>query len=41
MTGLPNFSRKQNADNKWSLQKEGLQGRDEISAIVTEEAYAW
>ncbi|XP_052201929.1 transcription initiation factor IIF subunit alpha isoform X2 [Diospyros lotus] len=27
MTGLPNFSRKQNADNKWSLQKEGLQGR--------------
>ncbi|XP_047307938.1 transcription initiation factor IIF subunit alpha-like [Impatiens glandulifera] len=26
-TGLPNFSRKQHAENKWTLQKEGLQGR--------------
>ncbi|XVF26161.1 hypothetical protein REPUB_Repub13aG0275500 [Reevesia pubescens] len=27
MTGLPIFSKKKNAENKWSLQKEGLQGR--------------
>ncbi|GFZ02109.1 transcription initiation factor IIF subunit alpha RAP74 [Actinidia rufa] len=27
VTGLPSFSRKQSAENKWSLQKEGLQGR--------------
>ncbi|KAB1221778.1 Transcription initiation factor IIF subunit alpha [Morella rubra] len=27
MTGLPNFSKKKSAENKWSLQKEGLQGR--------------
>ncbi|KAL5576328.1 hypothetical protein UlMin_018027 [Ulmus minor] len=27
VTGLPNFSRKRNAENKWSLQKDGLQGR--------------
>ncbi|CAL5344415.1 unnamed protein product [Camellia sinensis] len=33
MTGLPNFSRKQNADNKWSLQKEGLQGRQLTDAL--------
>lgn len=26
-TGLPPFSKKKSADNKWSLQKEGLQGR--------------
>lgn len=26
VTGLPGFSKKKN-DNKWSLQKEGLQGR--------------
>ncbi|KAM7495588.1 hypothetical protein LguiB_030197 [Lonicera macranthoides] len=25
--GLPSFSKKKNAENKWSLQKEGLQGR--------------
>ncbi|KAK6269115.1 hypothetical protein QUC31_013275 [Theobroma cacao] len=27
MSGLPSFSKKKNAENKWSLQKEGLQGR--------------
>ncbi|KAK2992238.1 hypothetical protein RJ640_005725 [Escallonia rubra] len=27
MTGLPNFSKKKNAENKWSLKKEGPQGR--------------
>lgn len=27
VTGLPAFSKKKNADNKWSLHKEGLQGR--------------
>lgn len=26
-TGLPNFSKKKSAENKWTLQKEGLQGR--------------
>ncbi|XP_047317551.1 transcription initiation factor IIF subunit alpha-like [Impatiens glandulifera] len=26
-TGLPNFPRKQHAENKWTLQKEGLHGR--------------
>lgn len=26
ISGLPNFSRKK-SENKWSLQKEGLQGR--------------
>ncbi|KAL7213673.1 hypothetical protein ACSBR2_016239 [Camellia fascicularis] len=33
MTGLPNFSGKQNADNKWSLHKEGLQGRQLTDAL--------
>ncbi|CAK9156850.1 unnamed protein product [Ilex paraguariensis] len=27
VSGLPTFSRKKNVDNKWALQKEGLQGR--------------
>lgn len=27
VTGLPPFSRKKSAENKWTLQKEGLQGR--------------
>jgi hypothetical protein len=27
VTGLPPFSKKKNAENKWSLHKEGLQGR--------------
>lgn len=27
MTGLPNFSKKKSAENKWALHKEGLQGR--------------
>ncbi|XP_018842213.2 transcription initiation factor IIF subunit alpha-like isoform X1 [Juglans regia] len=27
VSGLPNFSKKRSAENKWSLQKEGLQGR--------------
>ncbi|KAF2302337.1 hypothetical protein GH714_034143 [Hevea brasiliensis] len=27
VTGLPSFSKKKNAENKWSLHKEGLQGR--------------
>ncbi|GAV65203.1 TFIIF_alpha domain-containing protein [Cephalotus follicularis] len=27
VTGLPNFSKKKNAENKWVLHKEGLQGR--------------
>lgn len=27
VTGLPPFSKKKNAENKWSLYKEGLQGR--------------
>ncbi|KAE8689676.1 Transcription initiation factor IIF subunit alpha [Hibiscus syriacus] len=26
MTGLPNFSKKKNAENRWSMQKDGLQG---------------
>ncbi|XWS18138.1 hypothetical protein CRYUN_Cryun32bG0016400 [Craigia yunnanensis] len=32
MTGLPNFSKKKNAENKWSLQK-GLQGRQLTDAL--------
>ncbi|XP_030491180.1 transcription initiation factor IIF subunit alpha isoform X2 [Cannabis sativa] len=27
VTGLPSFSKKKNAENRWSLQKDGLQGR--------------
>lgn len=27
VTGLPPFSKKKNAENKWALHKEGLQGR--------------
>ncbi|XP_061340767.1 transcription initiation factor IIF subunit alpha-like [Gastrolobium bilobum] len=27
VTGLPDFSKKKSAENKWSLQKDGLQGR--------------
>ncbi|XWS15497.1 hypothetical protein CRYUN_Cryun34aG0005500 [Craigia yunnanensis] len=33
MTGLPNFSKKKNAENQWSLQKEGLQGRQLTDAL--------
>ncbi|XP_042479719.1 transcription initiation factor IIF subunit alpha-like, partial [Macadamia integrifolia] len=33
ITGVPNFSKKKNADNKWSLQKEGLQGRQVTDAL--------
>lgn len=33
MTGLPNFSKKKSAENKWSLQKEGLQGRQLTDAL--------
>ncbi|XVF27991.1 hypothetical protein REPUB_Repub14bG0157300 [Reevesia pubescens] len=33
MTGLPNFSKKKNAENKWSLQKEALQGRQLTDAL--------
>lgn len=27
MIGLPNFSKKKSAENKWTLHKDGLQGR--------------
>ncbi|XVF87829.1 hypothetical protein PTKIN_Ptkin18bG0152200 [Pterospermum kingtungense] len=33
MTGLPNFSKKKSAENKWSLQKDGLQGRQLTDAL--------
>ncbi|KAL0553892.1 hypothetical protein IC582_007796 [Cucumis melo] len=33
MSGLPNFSKKRNAENKWSLYKEGLQGRQLTDAL--------
>ncbi|XP_058070786.1 transcription initiation factor IIF subunit alpha [Magnolia sinica] len=33
ITGLPNFSKKKNAENKWSLQKDGLQGRQMTDAL--------
>ncbi|XP_059663147.1 transcription initiation factor IIF subunit alpha [Cornus florida] len=33
VSGLPNFSKKQTAENKWSLQKEGLQGRQLTDAL--------
>ncbi|XP_010270094.1 PREDICTED: transcription initiation factor IIF subunit alpha-like [Nelumbo nucifera] len=33
VTGIPNFSKKKNASNKWSLQKEGLQGRQVTDAL--------
>jgi transcription initiation factor TFIIF subunit alpha len=33
VTGLPGFSKKQNAENKWSIQKEGLQGRQVTDAL--------
>ena len=32
-TGLPNFSKKKSAENKWTLQKEGLQGRQVTDAL--------
>ncbi|XAR53838.1 Ubiquitinyl hydrolase 1 [Bertholletia excelsa] len=32
-TGLPTFSKKQNAENKWVLHKEGLQGRQLTDAL--------
>ncbi|XP_075666334.1 transcription initiation factor IIF subunit alpha isoform X1 [Castanea sativa] len=33
VTGLPNFSKKKSAENKWSLHKEGLQGRQVTDAL--------
>ncbi|XP_062161501.1 transcription initiation factor IIF subunit alpha [Alnus glutinosa] len=33
VTGLPNFSKKKSAENKWSLHKEGLQGRQLTDAL--------
>ena len=33
VTGLPAFSKKKNVDNKWSLHKEGLQGRQVSDAL--------
>ncbi|KAK1577870.1 hypothetical protein Q3G72_025527 [Acer saccharum] len=33
VTGLPNFSKKKNAENKWTLRKEGLQGRQVTDAM--------
>ncbi|KAI4298773.1 hypothetical protein L6164_032291 [Bauhinia variegata] len=33
VTGLPDFSKKKSAENKWSLQKEGLQGRQLSDAL--------
>ncbi|XP_038995195.1 transcription initiation factor IIF subunit alpha-like isoform X1 [Hibiscus syriacus] len=33
MTGLPNFSKKKNGENKWSMQKDGLQGRQVTDAM--------
>ncbi|KAI9161415.1 hypothetical protein LWI28_017164 [Acer negundo] len=33
VTGLPNFSKKKNAENKWTLHKEGLQGRQVTDAM--------
>ncbi|KAL6004880.1 hypothetical protein ACLOJK_005437 [Asimina triloba] len=33
VAGLPSFSKKKNAENKWSLQKEGLQGRQMTDAL--------
>lgn len=32
-TGLPNFSKKKSAENKWTLQKEGLQNRQISDAL--------
>ncbi|XP_042486592.1 transcription initiation factor IIF subunit alpha-like, partial [Macadamia integrifolia] len=37
VTGVPNFSKKKNAVNKWSLQKEGLQGCQVTNALRDEE----
>ncbi|KAK6917822.1 Transcription initiation factor IIF, alpha subunit [Dillenia turbinata] len=33
VAGLPNFSKKKGAENKWSLRKEGLQGRQVTDAL--------
>ncbi|KAI4295992.1 hypothetical protein L6164_035985 [Bauhinia variegata] len=33
VTGLPDFSKKKSAENKWALQKEGLQGRQLTDAL--------
>ncbi|TYI97525.1 hypothetical protein E1A91_D01G149500v1 [Gossypium mustelinum] len=33
MTGFSNFSKKKNAENRWSLQKDGLQGRQVTDAL--------
>jgi hypothetical protein len=37
VTGLPGFSKKKNAENKWSLLKEGIHGRqitDTLRVII-------
>ncbi|XP_044968969.1 transcription initiation factor IIF subunit alpha isoform X2 [Hordeum vulgare subsp. vulgare] len=45
VTGLPPFSKKKNAENKWSLHKEGLQGRQltdkMLLALLTMWIYIW
>ncbi|KAI4365039.1 hypothetical protein MLD38_021059 [Melastoma candidum] len=33
VTGLPNFSKKKSAENRWSAHKEGLQGRQVTDAL--------
>ncbi|XP_028755319.1 transcription initiation factor IIF subunit alpha isoform X3 [Neltuma alba] len=33
VTGLPDFSKKKSAENKWSIQKDGLQGRQLTDAL--------
>lgn len=33
VSGLPDFSKKKSAENKWSLQKEGLQSRQVTDAL--------
>ncbi|KAF7840559.1 Transcription initiation factor IIF subunit alpha [Senna tora] len=33
VTGLPEFSKKKSAENKWSIQKDGLQGRQLTDAL--------
>jgi len=33
VTGLPSFSKKKNAENKWSLHKEGILGRQITDAL--------
>ncbi|KAM1474724.1 hypothetical protein ACFX2I_030703 [Malus domestica] len=35
VTGLPSFSKTKNSENKWSLHKDGLQGRQLSDAMRT------